>query len=156
MRSRRAPVFAAAVALAAVLACGGTEPSATAIESTTFVDSLGVTLKQYTRLPSGLYLRDSVAGTGATLTAGKKVSVRYVGFFPDGRVFASRVSPDTLTFQLGAGAVIPGFDQGIAGMKVGGRRMLIIPPELAYGERGSGPVPPYAVTLFLVEAVRVE
>lgn len=142
--------------LVASVACGSTEPTATPIEQTTFADSLKINLAQYTRLSSGMYLRDSVAGTGATLASGKKVTVRYTGFFPGGKVFDSKLSPESITFQLGAGAVIAGWDEGIPGMKVGGKRMLIIPPELGYGATGRGPVPPYAVMLFLVEAVGVQ
>ena len=78
-----------------------------------------------------------MVGTGATAVNGDTVSVFYTGSFLNGQVFDSNVGGTALTFRLGAGAVIPGFEQGIVGMKVGGKRRLTIPPSLAYGSQGS-------------------
>lgn len=109
-------------------------------------------------LPTELVVRDTVVGTGAEATAGSQVSVNYVGMLPDGTVFdASERHGGPFTFALGAGNVIAGWDQGVAGMKVGGKRQLIIPPALAYGAGGiPGVIPQNATLLFEVELVEVK
>jgi len=84
-----------------------------------------------------LVVEDVVIGTGATAVAGDQVTVTYVGTFTDGRTFDSGTFP----FRLGTGAVIAGFDQGVTGMRVGGRRRVTVPPNLGYGSQGSGPIP---------------
>lgn len=107
---------------------------------------------------SGLEYIEVEAGTGAQAEAGKTVSVHYTGKFQDGKVFDSSVSRgEPITFQLGKGKVIKGWDEGIALMKVGGKAQLIIPPQLGYGERGAGGViPPNATLVFDVELVDVK
>ena len=107
---------------------------------------------------SGLEYIEVQAGTGAQAEAGKTVSVHYTGKFQDGKVFDSSVSRgEPITFQLGKGKVIKGWDEGIALMKVGGKAELIIPPQLGYGERGAGGViPPNATLIFDVELVGVK
>lgn len=106
---------------------------------------------------SGLEYIEVEAGNGAQAEAGKTVSVHYTGKFQDGRVFDSSIPRgEPITFKLGAGNVIRGWDEGIALMKVGGKAQLIIPPALAYGERGAGGViPPNATLIFDVELVSV-
>src|SRR5262245_15938736 len=106
---------------------------------------------------SGLEYVEVQAGTGGQAEAVKTVSVHYTGKFQDGRVFDSSVSRgEPITFRLGEGRVIKGWDEGIALMKVGGQAQLIIPPDLAYGERGAGGViPPNATLVFDVELVSV-
>jgi FKBP-type peptidyl-prolyl cis-trans isomerase len=106
---------------------------------------------------SGLEYIEVEPGTGAQAEAGKTVSVHYTGKFQDGRVFDSSVSrEEPITFPLGAGRVIKGWDEGIALMKEGGKAQLIIPPGLAYGERGAGGViPPNATLVFEVELISV-
>jgi FKBP-type peptidyl-prolyl cis-trans isomerase FkpA len=113
----------------------------------------------------GLSMTDHVIGTGETAVAGKTVSVHYTGWLfdaaaPDnkGKKFdSSRDRGQPFSFPLGAGHVIQGWDQGVAGMKIGGQRTLIIPPELGYGARGAGGViPPNATLVFDVELLGVE
>ena len=107
---------------------------------------------------SGLEYIEVEAGTGTQAEAGKTVSVHYTGKFQDGKVFDSSISRgEPITFQLGKGKVIKGWDEGIALMKVGGKAQFIIPPDLAYGERGAGGViPPNATLVFDVELVAVK
>ncbi len=99
---------------------------------------------------------DLVVGTGAEAVSGKAVEVHYTGWLTDGKKFDSSVGRGPFTFKLGAGMVIRGWDQGVVGMKVGGKRKLTIPPELAYGERGfPGAIPPSATLIFEVELLNV-
>ena len=106
---------------------------------------------------SGLQYIEVEAGTGEQAQAGKTVSVHYTGKFQDGKVFDTSVPRgEPIEFELGRGNVIKGWDEGIALMKVGGKAQLIIPPNLAYGERGAGGViPPNATLVFDVELVSV-
>jgi FKBP-type peptidyl-prolyl cis-trans isomerase len=106
---------------------------------------------------SGLQYEDTTVGTGTEAKAGDNVEVHYVGTFPDGRGFDSSKSRGRpFQFQLGAGRVIKGWDEGVAGMKVGGVRKLVIPPELGYGAGGAGGViPPNATLHFEVELLKV-
>ena len=107
---------------------------------------------------SGLEFIEVEAGTGTQAEAGKTVSVHYTGKFQDGKVFDSSVSRgEPITFPLGVDRVIKGWDEGIALMKVGGKAQLIIPPHLAYGERGAGGViPPNATLVFEIELLSIE
>jgi len=104
-----------------------------------------------------LQIEDVVVGTGTEATKGKTVNVHYVGTLESGKKFdSSRDRGETFAFKLGAGMVIQGWDQGVAGMKVGGIRKLTIPGHLAYGSRGyPGLIPPNATLLFEVELVKV-
>ena len=108
--------------------------------------------------PSDLRIEDLTEGDGPEAAAGSKVDVHYVGVaWSDGRQFdASWDRGDTFSFKLGAGQVIQGWDQGVAGMKVGGRRRLTIPPSLGYGDRGAGGAIKGGETLvFVVDLVGV-
>ena len=109
-------------------------------------------------LEGGLRIRDIVAGTGDEAVPGMSVAVHYTGNLPDGTVFDSSRSGDKpFVFRLGMGEVIRGWDLGVAGMRVGGRRTLVIPAALAYGSRGAGGViPPDAVLTFDVELLAVQ
>ena len=106
---------------------------------------------------SELIIEDLVVGNGATAQAGHSVVVHYTGWLTSGQKFDSSVDRnDPFDFRLGAGQVIPGWDQGVAGMQVGGKRKLTIPPNLAYGARGAGGViPPNATLVFEVELLAV-
>ena len=110
-----------------------------------------------TSTASGLQYWDIVVGNGATAVAGKPVKVHYTGWLTDGKKFDSSVDRgQPFGFTLGAGQVIKGWDEGVAGMKVGGKRQLRIPPELGYGSRGAGSViPPNATLIFDVELLEV-
>ena len=142
---------AAAVALAAALAlagCGRAAPPPPAVTATV----------------QELQVEDVVAGSGAEAVAGSRATVHYSGWLYDpaqpgskGTPFdSSRESGRPFTFQLGAGQVIAGWDQGVQGMKVGGQRRLVIPAALAYGDRGAGGViPPGATLVFDVELLDV-
>ena len=154
LRGRAAALASLLVLSVFAAACGSTEPGSIPIEQTKFADTLHVDLARSTKLVSGMYVRDSVVGTGAVAAAGITVGVRYVGYLANGSIFDQNPAPKSLfTFKLGSGAVIPGFDIGIQGMKVGGRRQLIIPPELGYGASGAGSIPPYAVLVFVVDLI---
>ena len=145
---------------ATAAACGDSSTTprpAVPIEQTTFASSLGVNLAQSTKLPSGMYFRDITLGTGTAFAAGKAVTVHYVGSFANGQVFDANQAPAApFPFTVGAGRVIPGWEQGVVGMKVGGRRQLIIPPELAYGPDDYGPIPGNSVLVFTVDAVSAQ
>jgi peptidylprolyl isomerase len=109
--------------------------------------------------PSKLVIKDIVTGTGATAQPGDTVSVHYVGVsYANGKQFDSSWDRhEPFTFPLGGGQVIPGWDQGVVGMKVNGRRELIVPPDLAYGQQGQPPaIAPNATLVFVIDLLRVQ
>ena len=110
-----------------------------------------------TTTASGLVFEDLTVGSGNTATAGQKVSVHYTGWLTNGTKFdSSKDRGEPFMFPLGKGHVIRGWDEGVAGMKVGGKRKLTIPPTLGYGARGAGGViPPNATLVFEVELLDV-
>ena len=118
----------------------------------------GVT-DQPAAVPAGeLQMEDQVVGTGDEAVEGKRVTVHYTGTLENGKKFDSSLDRNApFTFNLGTGQVIAGWDQGVKGMKVGGKRKLTIPPNLGYGDRGvGGVIPPNATLLFDVELLKVE
>jgi FKBP-type peptidyl-prolyl cis-trans isomerase FkpA len=122
-----------------------------------FSAALGIDTAAMTKTPSGLRYQDVAVGNGPEAQAGKTVSVHYTGWLPNGEKFdSSRDRNQPFGFTLGAGQVIAGWDEGVAGMKVGGRRKLIIPPDLGYGTAGAPPdIPPGATLVFDVELLDV-
>jgi peptidylprolyl isomerase len=107
--------------------------------------------------PSGLQYIDLVEGTGPTPARGQRVSVHYTGWLKNGQKFDSSVDRGKpIQFTLGTGQVIKGWDEGLATMKVGGKRKLIIPPEIGYGDRDVGPIPANSVLIFEVELIAVQ
>ncbi|MCC6929668.1 MAG: FKBP-type peptidyl-prolyl cis-trans isomerase [Gemmatimonadaceae bacterium] len=151
---RRIAVAAASfLAVTAAVACnniGTTTPDAIPMEQQQWATSLQVTLSQFTRLTSGVYFLDSLVGTGATLSGTPTVSVLYSGYLPNGTKFDERVGTP-ICFALNN--LIPGWQVGMQGMKIGGTRRLLIPPEYGYGSAGNGPVPGNANLLFNVTLV---
>jgi FKBP-type peptidyl-prolyl cis-trans isomerase FkpA len=111
--------------------------------------------------PSGLQYDDLMVGAGAVATSGQYVSVHYTGWLTDGKTLGKKFDSsldrgDPFAFSLGKGQVIAGWDEGVQGMKVGGKRKLTIPPELGYGQWGAGGViPPNATLVFEVELLGV-
>lgn len=111
----------------------------------------------YTTTPSGLKYYDLVVGTGAQPQSGQTVTAHYTGWLLDGTQFDSSLNRgQPFSFQLGAGQVIPGWDEGLATMNVGGKRQLLIPSDLGYGSQGGGPIPPDATLIFEVELLDVK
>jgi FKBP-type peptidyl-prolyl cis-trans isomerase FkpA len=152
MRRLLRPLSAALLMFAA--ACG--DPDTGDPTKVTYAPQLEVDLAAMHRSDSGLYTQDLVVGTGAEALSGMTVSVHYSGWLPEGALFdTSRDDLRPFAFVLGKGQVIQGWDEGVAGMKVGGQRRLIIPSELGYSAQGVGPIPPYSVLIFDVELVAV-
>jgi FKBP-type peptidyl-prolyl cis-trans isomerase len=134
-------------------ACGGEgEPKRTPAGTGFEIDSAALT-----KTVSGLQYQDVVTGTGPEAAPGQTAVVHYTGWLTDGTKFdSSRDRGEPFSFPLGGGQVIAGWDQGVAGMKVGGRRKLVIPPDLGYGPGGSPPViPPAATLIFDVELLEL-
>ena len=162
------------IVLVGVIACGDREsgggaavadsaatmaaPDATATGSADvameYAPELNVNLAAMARLPTGLYVKDLEGGDGDVAVNGRAVRVHYTGWLPNGVQFDSSQNGEPLTFTIGAGDVIKGWEEGVSGMRPGGRRMLVIPPALAYGERGyPGVIPPNSTLVFDVRLV---
>ena len=131
-----------------------TDPSTDIAQANALGGDLGLAKARIT--PSGLSITDLVVGDGPEAVKGELVSVNYRGTLASGKEFDSSYGRGPFSFPLGAGRVIQGWDEGVAGMKVGGKRKLVSPPDLAYGERGAGGVIPANATLtFEVELLKV-
>lgn len=138
-------------------ASGGGGPERGDPTQVTFSPDLGVVLDQMTLTQEGLYYHDLVLGTGEEAGANDRVTIHYNGFLPEGTPFdSSRGREEPIQFVLGMREVIEGWEVGVRGMKVGGRRLLVVPPDLGYGGRGvSGVVPRNATLVFDVELLEV-
>jgi len=128
--------FLTLVCLATLAACGGDTGTSASTGGT-------------------LVVEDIVVGTGATAVAGDTVNVHYVGTFTNGSVFDTSYGGNPYSFRLGAGQVIPGFEQGIVGMRIGGKRRLTIPPSLAYGNSPPQGIPVNATLVFDVDLIAI-
>jgi FKBP-type peptidyl-prolyl cis-trans isomerase len=143
-----------ALALAAALSgCAGDQPQSQAAAAPSPQALLSPTPDPAL---GSLKITDEVLGTGPEAVSGKRVSVDYTGRLLTGAQFDTSVGRGPFSFVLGAGQVIKGWDLGVAGMKVGGKRQIVIPPYLAYGENGQGPIPPNATLVFDVELLGVQ
>jgi FKBP-type peptidyl-prolyl cis-trans isomerase len=137
---------------------GAPTPVEPPADATTDLKTKPVITVPKTPAPTTLQVSDIVVGDGDLACSGENVEMQYVGVtYANGKQFdASWDRGDPFAFQLGGGQVIGGWDQGIVGMKVGGRRQLVIPPDLGYGDQGAGPdIPPGATLVFVVDLVKV-
>ena len=161
------------LALLALAACGGDAPAPPAPEPLPATPAVppahaaapsareipafvAVADGELTKTASGLQYKDWTVGTGESPAAGSMVQVEYTGWLTDGKLFDSSYKrPDSFRFPLGKGKVIPGWDEGVAGMKVGGKRRLVIPAELAYGSRERPNIPANSTLVFDVELLGI-
>jgi FKBP-type peptidyl-prolyl cis-trans isomerase len=152
----RRGVALAAVPLALVLLAGCssqiTQPEPQVIEEITFDASLGVDLSAMTKTASGLYYQDVEVGEGPTPQTGDHVVVRYAGYLSDGTQFDA----NDLDYEVSPGSLIPGWEEAVGGMKEGGVRKAVIPPELGYGSAGRGAIPGGAVLIFDLELLQLD
>jgi len=155
-------VALSATLLVAAVACGqhgssdsaapAPQPIAGDIERTTFAPALGVHLDSMTKRASGMYVQNLATGTGPVATSGRTVVVRYTGWLPNGKQFDS----GEISVTLGSNKTIPAWEEGLLGMRVGGKRRLVVPPNLGYGARGAGnDIPPNSVLVFDMEVTSV-
>ena len=147
----------AGVVVMALAACGGSGSApaagpAPAFDSTKFAPDLAVDLQSFTRLPSGMYVFDTKKGTGVVAAEGRKATFRYSAFLPDGSLVESQQQPIEAEMNEG---MIKGLRFGMAGMRAGGQRRLVVPPSLAYGRSQVGRVPPNSTLVFDIELVSV-
>jgi FKBP-type peptidyl-prolyl cis-trans isomerase len=121
-----------------------------------YADSLEIDISRMTETSTGLFYEDVTVGAGEVASEGRTVEVLYSGWLPDGRLFDTTADNGVpISFVLGIGEVIEGWDQGLDGMREGGVRKLVIPPSLGY-PNGRGPIPPNSVLVFRVELVNVQ
>lgn len=152
------PALLASVAIL-LAGCNGSNTGDTIVEpvsytadpaTSSYAPALNVSISSMTKTASGLYYKDLVTGTGATAEAGYTVRVQYGGWLVNGVQFDTTdgKTPGYFEFLLNAGKVIKGWDEGVRGMKAGGKRQLVIPPDLGYGTTGSGAIPGNAILVF--------
>ncbi len=148
--------FATLLLLGCALACSqdATAPDPAKL---TYDPSLGIDITQMTHTASGLYYQDVTVGSGTAASAGSTVHALYSGWLHDGTLFGAAEDPnDPLIFRLGVGEVIKGWDEGVAGMREGGERKLVIPPALGYGNRANGPIPANSTLVFRIQIISVQ
>jgi FKBP-type peptidyl-prolyl cis-trans isomerase FkpA len=140
-----------ALALTACAGAGGPEADPSALA---YAPGLEVDFARMERTTSGLWIEEIAVGVGRVAARGDRIRIHYIGYLPDGTVVDSSLGGEPYQFELGSDEVIRGWTQGIVGMKVGGRRRLVIRPGLAYGVRGRPPVvPPNSVLVFEIQLV---
>jgi len=152
MKLRTLPVVLLLLFAPAFVACSSSSPTGPRTpEDVTFNPALGIDLAEFDRLPSGVYIKTDVEGDGPAVAAGNQVTVNYELRLVDNSLLEA--SPPSLSFVLDDGRVIPGFDIGVTGMRLGEQRRIIIPSNLAYGAGGQGAIPPNAVLIFDVTLI---
>lgn len=146
------------VLVTVVLSGAGCGPTTTSNWSSPIsTNSTNTNTSMTTTPPAGLQITDTVVGTGTEAKAGQTISVHYIGTLDNGTKFDSSVDRgEPFSFTLGAGQVIQGWDEGFAGMKVGGKRTLVIPPDLGYGNQAVGAIPANSTLHFDVELLDVK
>lgn len=137
-------------AVTALLACGSNVTGAP--EEVDFAPELGVDLDQMQKTAGGVYYQDLTVGTGDEVEIGESIVVTYTGWLVDGTIFDSNVK---LCFLLQHGSLIEGWIEGIPGMREGGKRKLVIPPQFGYGDRGAGDIPGNATLVFDIELIEI-
>jgi len=159
-RSRRALLFPTLAMLPAFVGCNAPFQPLPSIAQTTFASSLGVNLSAMTITPDSLYYQDLVAGTGVTVTLATIIKVEYTAWLPDGTEFdaSSAHEGENGTFSVGSGRAegtleLAGWYEGIPGMKVGGTRLLVIPPKLGYGGNTVGMIPANSILVYKITVV---
>lgn len=135
------------VVLLSVLAMSACDDPFQTIEELTFAESLGIVLSDFTRLDSGVYIKDVVVGSGDLTAEGQTAVLEYTGYLANGTSFGNGTFP----FVIGSGSTIAGFELGVFGMRAGGQRRLIIPPELGYADAEQPTIPAGSVLIFDVE-----
>jgi len=154
----------AGTAIVSMLAAGCSQPPAVTpsaapqpgldpedVSRVAYDPSLGIHLDSMVHRASGLYVQDLVAGNGAVATLGRSIVVRYTGWLPSGK----RFDGGEITVTLGSNKTIRGWEEGLLGMRVGGKRRLVIPPHLGYGPKGAGEIPPNSALVFEMDAISV-
>ena len=150
-----------AACMIVVTGCGGGPPASSAPHPPSdptqleYAEELQINFDEFTLTESGLYLQDLEIGTGPFVRSNGRVWVQYVGWLSDGTVFDGNMGQDPYHFRMGADEVIAAWNEGIVGMRRGGKRRLLVRPELGYGSRGRATVPPGATLLFYIELVDV-
>ncbi len=171
-RLPRSLVVAGALAgILAFIGCGDTAPGGSAVQvlrappipeeamSPDMVDyhpDLMITISEMKLHPSGLLWADDPVGTGDSLDVDMTATVHYTGWLPDGTEFDSSRGNNPFSFRVGAGEVIDAWDVGVIGMQVGGKRKLVIPPEMGYGSDGFSTIPGNAVLVFEIELIGIQ
>jgi peptidylprolyl isomerase len=146
---------------ALIVACREAPPPKASVsgdpQQLTFAPSLNVKLDPAELRPSGLYVHEVKVGTGPVVDSMTTVEVHYTGWLADGTKFdGSRDRDETLPFTVGIGQVIAGWDEGVKGMQVGGKRLLVVPPKLGYGDIGNAPqIPRLATLVFEIELMKI-
>jgi FKBP-type peptidyl-prolyl cis-trans isomerase len=157
LRSIRMIAAVLPLALAACASGGGPAPGVRPVEATPFASTLDIDLAKMTKTPNGLYYRDLEVGTGPVIRQKDQVKVHYTGWLSNGERFDGNADDDPpLPVDLGRGRAIAGWDQGVPGMRVGGKRQLVIPPALGYGSHRAGIIPADAVLVFVISVVSVK
>ena len=161
----RSFTFATLIVLAALAGCASgtdaasttTPPPASNPATETYAASLGVNIASMTKINDNLYIKDITVGSGVVVLANHSTTVVYTGWLTNGTQFDSDVGKTPLlSFVFGTGAVIPGWDQGMLGMRVGGTRLIVVGSTLGYGANGLGAIPPSATLVFNVQVTSVQ